>query len=176
VPLLTGLIFSALLLASLSNILRNFSRHGVIEEKEMTQGKKTLSNVVPVLVAALVCDVAVADPGTGKKNLIGIFDRINVGGKFPTKHSMSLYMKVTDAEGYYETEVRYVQVSSGKVLAQAKGELQSTDRLASADLYIQFPPLLIPEAGRYEFQVWANSIFLGATFIDAIPRPEPKGV
>lgn len=141
----------------------------------VAQEKRTLSNVVPVLVAALVCDVAVADPGTGKKNLIGIFDRVFVG-KFPTTRPMSLYMKVTDAEGYYETEVRYIQVNSGKVLAQAGGELESTNRLASADLYIQFPPLPIPEEGRYEFQVWANSMFLGATFIDAIPRPKPKGV
>lgn len=141
----------------------------------MTQEQRTLSNVVPVLVAALVCDVAVADPSTGKKNLIGIFDRIHVG-EFPTKRPMSLYMKVTDAEGYYKTEVRYVQVGSGQVLAQAKGELHSTNRLASADLYIQFPPLLIPKEGRYEFQLWANSMFLGATSIDAVPRSKPEGV
>ena len=126
-------------------------------------------------MAALVCDVAVADPSTGKKNLIGIFDRVYVGN-FPTNRQMSLYMKVTDAAGYYETEVKYVQVGSGKVLAQAKGELNSTNRLVSADLYIQFPPLPIPREGRYEFQVWANSMFLGATFIDAIPRSKSKGV
>ena len=140
----------------------------------MTQQERSLSAIVPVLVAALVCDVAVADPSTGKKNLVGIFDRIHVG-KFPTQRPMSLYMKVTDAEGYYETEVRYVQVGSGQVLAQAKGELHSPDRLASADLYIQFPPLPIPEKGRYEFQIWANSMFLGATFIDAMPRTQPEG-
>jgi len=140
----------------------------------MTREERTLSNVVPVLVAALVCDVAVVDPSTGKKNLIGIFDRVYVG-KFPTKRPMSLYMKVTDAEGYYKTEVRYVQVSSGKVLAQAEGEMHSNNRLTSLDLNIEFPPLPIPEKGRYEFQVWANSMFLGATFIDAVPRSKPEG-
>jgi hypothetical protein len=139
----------------------------------MVQKKRSLSNVVPVLVAALVCDVAVADPSTNKKNLIGIFDRINVG-KFPTERQMSLYMKVTDTEGDYDTEVRYLQVSSGKVLAKAEGKLHSENRLASIELIIQFPPLLIPEEGRYEFQVWANSMFLGATFIDALPRPRPR--
>ena len=61
------------------------------------QEQRNLSNVVPVLVAALVCDVAVADPGTGKKNLIGVFNRVNVG-KFPTKRPMSLYILGTDAE------------------------------------------------------------------------------
>jgi len=138
------------------------------------QKQRPLSNVVPVLVAALVCDVAVADPSTGKKNLIGIFDKVYVG-KFPTQRPMSLYMKVTDAEGDYETEVKYVQVGSGEVLARAEGKLHSPNRLASADLHIAFPPLPIPNEGRYEFQVWANSMFLGATFIDALPPPKPKG-
>lgn len=140
----------------------------------MTQKQHPLSNVVPVLVAALVCDVAVPDPSTSKKNLIGIFDKVYVG-EFPTQRPMSLYMKVTDAEGDYDTEARYVQVSSGKVLVTAEGKLHSNNRLASIDLIIQFPPLPIPEEGRYEFQIWANSMFLGATFIDALPRPKPKG-
>ena len=138
----------------------------------MTQEQRTLSNVVPVLVAALVCDVAVPDPSTGKKNLIGIFDRVYVG-KFSTTRPMSLYMKVTDAEGDYELEARYVQISSGKVLARAEGELHSKNKLASIDLIVPFPPLLIPKEGRYEFQIWANSIFLGSTFIDAVPRSKP---
>jgi len=135
----------------------------------LTQESRALSQVVPVLVAALVCDVAVTDPNTGKNNLIGIFNRVNVG-KFPTTRRMSLYVKVTDAEGDYDTEVRYVQVGSGKVLAQAQGKLHSASRLASAELLIPFPPLPIPAEGRYEFQVWTNSVFLGATFIDAVPR------
>ncbi|OGO30065.1 MAG: hypothetical protein A2Z29_06550 [Chloroflexi bacterium RBG_16_56_11] len=135
----------------------------------MAQESQTLSNVIPVLVAALVCDVAIADPSSAKKNLIGIFDRVIVM-KFPTQRPMSLYAKVTDAEGYYQTEIRYIQISSGKMLAKANGELNSKSRLASTDVIINFPPLPIPIEGRYEFQVWVNSIFLGATFVDAVQR------
>lgn len=135
----------------------------------MTQESQPLSQVVPVLVAVLACDVAVADPSTGKKNLIGLFNRVNIGS-FPTQRPMSLYMKLADAEGYYKIEVRFVQASSDKILAKAEGELQAPDRLASVDLHIDFPPLPIPEEGRYEFQVWANSVFLGQTFVDAVPR------
>lgn len=143
----------------------------------MVESNQPLSQVVPLLVAALICDVAVADPSTGKKNLIGIFDRIHVG-TFPTRRPMTLYLKVADAEGRYEVEVRYVQRSTDNVLAQAKGALVARDRLASTDLHIAFPPLPIPEEGRYEFQVWANSMFLGVTFIDAVARakrPEEEG-
>ena len=133
--------------------------------------ERPLSKVVPVLVAALVCDVAAADPSTGKKNLIGIFTRINVG-KFPATRPMSLYIKLTDAAGDYQIDARYVEVGSGQILAEAKGELQATDRLVSIDAHIDFPPLSIPREGRYEFQIYANSIFLGATFIDVVPRAQ----
>ena len=131
-----------------------------------------LSEVVPLLVASLVCDVAVADPSTGKKNLVGIFDRVHAA-KFPTARSLSLYFKIADAQGRYDFEVRYVRVSTNEILAQAEGTVTVNDRLASSDLYLQFPPLSIPAPGRYEFQIWANSMFLGSTFIDATPAGVP---
>ena len=80
----------------------------------MAGSRKQLSNVVPVLVAAIVCDVAVKDPSTGKVSLIGIFDRISVLN-FPTKRPLSLYVKLTDAEGNYDFNVKYVQVESMKI-------------------------------------------------------------
>ncbi len=135
----------------------------------MTQETRPISGLVPYLIAALVCDVAVQDPSTAKKNLIGIFDRINVS-KFPTKHPMTVYIKLTDAQGDYQMEIKYVQVSTGKVLAAARGEMHATNLLASSDLYIEFRGLPIPNEGRYEFQIWANSMFLGSTFIDAVPQ------
>ena len=131
-----------------------------------------LSKVVPLLVAALVCDVAVADPSTGKKNLIGIFDQVRVE-KFPTARQMSLYFKIADAEGRYDFNVRYVRADTDETLAKAEGRLEAKDRLASSDLHLPFPPLSIPAPGRYEFQLWANSMFLGSTFIDAHPAGVP---
>ncbi len=127
------------------------------------------SEVAPLLVAALLCDVAVADPTTGKKNLIGIFDRVNVG-EFPTERPICLYFKIADAEGYYQFDVRYVRTGTDEILAGAESDLTIENRLSSQDLYIPFPPLPIPEPGRYEFQIWANSMFLGATSMNAVKR------
>jgi hypothetical protein len=81
-------------------------------------------------------------------------------------------MKITDAEGHYEIEVKYVQIKSMSVIAGIKANFNFEDRLKSSDLHIQLTPLPIPEEGRYEFQVWANSIFLGSAFIDAELRPK----
>lgn len=140
----------------------------------LAQEEQTPSSIVPILVAVLVCDIAIADPSTGKKNLIGIFDRIDVG-KFPTQRQMSVYIKLADAEGFYKIEVRYVETTSGEVLAKAEGEARIQDRLISYSLYINFPPLQICREGRYEFQIWANEAYLGGTFIDAVPRPQASG-
>lgn len=131
------------------------------------------SHVIPVLVAVLICDAAVTDPGTGKKNLIGIFDRI-FARTIPTEQSVSVYVKLADAIGRYKMEVRFVQVESGRPLIQAEGELQAPDRLQSMDFFIQFQSLPLIAEGRFEFQVWANSVYLGGTFLDVVPMWPPK--
>lgn len=135
----------------------------------MTQEEEQpLSQVAPLLVAALVCDAGVVDPNTGTKTLVGVFDRVRVGA-FPDQRAMSLYFKVTDAEGRYKMEIRYIHADADKMLANIEGEFQSTDRLGAADFLVECPSLPIPQPGRYAFQLWANSMFLGAVFIDAEP-------
>ena len=126
---------------------------------------KTPSQILPFLVAALVCDVAAEDPNTGKKNLIGIFDHI-WSGAFPTELRMSLYIKLTDAEGYYPIEVEYVYVDDNTVLGKVEGELEVEDRTVSVDLVTHSPTLPIPYPGRYEFRIKASGMFLGNAFID----------
>ncbi|MCZ6793096.1 MAG: hypothetical protein O7J95_05715, partial [Planctomycetota bacterium] len=93
------------------------------------------SQIVPVLVAALVCDVAVPDPVTGKKNLIGIFDRIAIRN-FPITRPVSLYMKLSDAEGLYNMEVRYVELKTDEVLGTATGTFTLENRLNSFDFFL----------------------------------------
>ena len=113
--------------------------------------------------------MGITEPHTKKKSLIGIFDRLSTSA-FPTKRAVTLYLKIADAQGRYELDIRFVHLNSGNVLAKAEGKLEQSDRLASAELLIPFPPLQIGESGRYEFQVWANSTFLGSTTIDVVGR------
>lgn len=135
----------------------------------MSPDQQPLSQIVPAVIAILVCDTAAADPSSGKKSLIGIFDRVWVG-TFPTQRVVTVYVKLTDAEGSYKINVRYVQTETGQTLAELEGEGEFKDRLSSSDLFVTTPPLPIPAEGRYEFQVWANNVFLGSTFVDALQR------
>ena len=121
------------------------------------------------MVTALVCDVAVQDPSAGKASLIGVFDNVHVG-QFPTQRPISLYFKLVDGEGFYNLEVRYVQSDTGEVLGNAETELTIAERLSPTDMHIPFPPVPLPKEGRYEFQIWANSMFLGSTSIRVVER------
>jgi hypothetical protein len=75
-----------------------------------------------------------------------------------------------DGEGFYNLEVRYVQSDTGEVLGNAETELTIAERLSPTDMHIPFPPLAIPNEGRYEFQIWANSMFLGSTSIRVVEQ------
>ena len=129
--------------------------------------QKTPSQITPFLVAALVCDVASEDPNTGKKNLVGIFDHVR-SEAFPIESRMSLYIKLTDAEGYYPLEVEYVYVNDNTVLAKVDTEIDVEDRTVSVDFIMHPPPLPIPHPGRYEFRIKASGMFLGNAFIDVV--------
>jgi hypothetical protein len=129
------------------------------------------SNVVPILVAALVADVVATDPSTNKKTIVGVWDVLH-SQKFPTARQFFLYVKLADAQGHYQARFQFVRLEGDQPIAEAVTEFDITDRLLSADFAVQFPALLLPEPGRYEFRIFANDVFIGSTFIDARKPPE----
>ncbi len=138
----------------------------------MTNQEENLSRVVPYLLAILVCDSATIDRNSGKKTLVGIFDRV-IAGKFSTSRWCSVYFKLSDAQGNYRFKVQYAQVETGNILAEAetKEALTIKNRLDTFDSLISFPRALpIPQAGQYEFRLYANDIFLGRIAINAMQR------
>lgn len=135
----------------------------------MTDNGEERSQIIPLLVAAVICDTAVEDPNSRKKTLVGIFDRVWVQN-FPTRRQLSLYLKVADALGNYDVQVKFIQVSTGEMMNEVSGKMEASDRLASGDFFIPFD-LEIPSEGRYEFQIWFNRMYLGQTFLDAGPMP-----
>ena len=138
----------------------------------MTSEGENLSRVVPYLLALLVCDSGTIDPNSGKKTLVGIFDRV-WAEKFSTSRWLSVYFKLTDAQGKYQFKVQYAQVKTDNILAEAatRDALTIKSRLDTFDSLISFPQALpIPEAGQYEFRLYANNMFLGRITINAVQR------
>ncbi len=117
--------------------------------------------VTPYVLAILVCDMAIIEADTGKKTLVGIFDRVIWSGitlTFP----VSVYAKLTDAEGNYQFRVDYVHVTTDRLLAQTQTTtpFQIPDRLQPSDLVLRLPAV-IDQPGMYEFRLLANEVYLG---------------
>lgn len=129
------------------------------------------SKVPPFLLAALVCDVAVTEPSTRKKSLIGIFDKITAA-TFPAGRPMSLYIRLTDAEGHYPMRIDFVHADKDALIARVEGAIDSVDRTITLDAHYEFPPLPLPEPGRYEFRIYASDMYLGSAAIAVRPRPK----
>jgi hypothetical protein len=85
-----------------------------------------------------------------------------------------LFLKLTDAEGVYDLEIKFVKVGSNEVLASGTGTMEIVNRLSPSSLQIPFPGLSLPEAGRYEFQIWANKTYLGSASLEGLELPQPE--
>ena len=116
----------------------------------------------PYPLAILLCDQIIVDEISKKKTIVGIFDLI-YAEKFPAEHRpLSVYVRLTDAEGQYAFRMDYVQVKNDKLLAQTEiPGVSINDRLKAHELIMQFPPIKIPEPGEYEFRLWANDRYIG---------------
>lgn len=134
--------------------------------REMPDEARNPSRVPPLLLAALVCDIAVRDPSSGKENIIGIFDRIHVK-QFPASRAMSIYFRLTEANGFYPIRIDFVHADADRTMVRLEGELTSDDPGRSLDAHFDFPPLPLPIQGRYEFRIFASDMFLGGASLTA---------
>ncbi len=126
-----------------------------------------MAGPTPVLTAFLVCDQIVEDAATGKKTIVGVFNRI-ASSNFPTQYApVSLYVKLIDCEGDYDFRIEFVQVSSQELLVECNGTANSKTRHEYAEFVLPCPPLPLPSPGEYEFRLWMNSSFLGNARIKA---------
>lgn len=127
-----------------------------------------MNAVVPYIKAILLCDQVIVDGATQKKTLVGLFDRVNYLS-LPVQQELTLFAKLTDAEGYYQFRVEYVHVSTDRVIANlGMGNASITDRLSGFDLIFRFP-VQIEEQGLYELRLFANDVYLARATFEAIP-------
>ena len=118
---------------------------------------------IPFLLALLLCDCVITDSETGKRSVIGIFDKIWSPAE-PIFQRVALFARLTDMEGEYRFSIRVVHVLGDSENMVAQGQVfvsPPQDRLQPVDIALNLPPTTFPQFGRYEFQLFANEIFLG---------------
>jgi hypothetical protein len=120
----------------------------------------------PTVLAMLVCDQVIAEQGSGKKSLIGVFDNI-FAAAFPTQARLAVYIKLADAHGNYKFRIRLVKLKDETVVADINAEANIVDPTSPTELAINMIGIILPEAGKYEFQLWGNETYLHRITLNA---------
>ncbi len=106
----------------------------------------------PQLVAFVVCDSIIEDRKTGKKTLVGIFNRVN-SRSFPCKHpALSVFVSLTGGRGRYQAQLQCVKSAEDRPILQLEGLIDFDNPKAVVELGFNIHGLSFPEPGAYDFQ------------------------
>ncbi len=110
----------------------------------------------------LLCDQVITDAETGKKTLVGVFDSMRPPtAPFPAP-PFAIYARLSDAEGKYTFRTDIVYLDADEKMGNIQvGEADAPDRLKFVDLIMRIPPGMALKYGTYEFQLYANDVFIG---------------
>lgn len=104
---------------------------------------------------AHLCDMAFLS-NTGKLNIIGIFENINIR-KVPFKYSrITLVMNLALEKGKHSFKLRIAKVDTNTELAKIEGEINSHHG-GPAGVINEFIDLVFNETGAYQAEIWIDN-------------------
>jgi hypothetical protein len=144
--------------------------------------------VKPVLQALLVADHIYEDKATGKKIIVGIFNRVffkkepEQGAQKQEEQSNVImggmhigspyaYLNITDVHGQANLELRYVDLSDHSVIFKTHLPVVCPDPLATVEFILAMPPLPTPHAGVFALELLADGEPMGAHRISVEELP-----
>jgi hypothetical protein len=126
--------------------------------------------VRPALAALLLCETVIIEANTGTNTLVRVSDRIAIAA-FPTERPLSVYVKITDAEGAYTLRLVYREGATQRVIDSLElGTIHAVDRLRYYDAVLPII-LSISGVGTYFLGLTANGEYLGETRLEILARP-----
>jgi len=130
-----------------------------------------MNNVSPTIKAILLCDSIIAEVGTNKKSLIGVFENINFQS-FPCKHyKLSVYINFTSAQGEYDFKLELIDLQTNTVIGgSALPEVNIPDKLGCCELAFNLMGLEFKHPGKYEFQISTKGKVFGFKTFNVIHR------
>lgn len=128
----------------------------------------------PENLAFIVCDSIIEDRSTGKKTLVGIFNRVN-SKKFPCTHpALSVFVSLTGGRGRHQAELLCVKSAQDKPILQLKGPIEFESPNAVVELGFNIRGLTFAEPGLYEFQVLCDDELISQRPFEVLQPREGK--
>src|SRR5258706_5073703 len=126
---------------------------------------------VPSVVAILLCDTLIEDARTSKKTLVGLFQNLVVA-RFPINAKLWLFGRMMDAKGKYVFRVVFVHLDDDMALHEfVTPELEAESMLGFVELALEMG-LTVLKPGTYQFQLFANDVYIGRTVMEALKQGE----
>lgn len=122
---------------------------------------------IPSVVAMLICEHVIVEQGTGAKSLIAVFENVN-SHVFPVPTRMAVYAKLLDADGSYDFLIRLINLKDEAKIADVEAKNVLLKSATSSELVLNIAGLVLPEPGKYEFQLYANDVYLHRATINAV--------
>jgi hypothetical protein len=122
-----------------------------------------MTSPTPKTNAMLICDYVITERGTNKKSLIGVFENIGAA-TFPCTHfALSVYIKLTDAQGGYNFRLELVDLQSDTLIGKSEmpEEVRIPSPLDAHELVFNLRGVRFMHAGKYEFRIFANDRIFG---------------
>ncbi len=125
-------------------------------------------SVKPLLQALWLVDDANQDPGTGKINVAGLFDVIDI--QQPATHftaPASLFFALTGLHGQVDLTLRYVNLSDLSVLLDRPFRVHGHDPLAAEVVRLAAQAMPVPHPGVYAWELYWQNEMIGSSRITA---------
>jgi hypothetical protein len=135
-------------------------------------------NPIPTVVALLVCESVIQDAETRKKTLVGIFDKISSPGAPVVLSGVGLYAKLVEGNGQYAFRVRLMNtkdLDEASPLANFEVSVNWEKPGQPLEFAVNFRGLVFPDFGDYEFQLFADDVYLGRGMIHVESLAMPPG-
>ena len=112
----------------------------------------------PMGLALLVCDNIIEDKHSGKKSLVGLFDRVQVASVPCTHPSMSVFVSLTGGRGEYPCEVVCRHTDNRTIAFSATGKVVLRDPRQVVDLIFRLNGVRFTKPDTYWLHFLADGI------------------
>jgi hypothetical protein len=120
----------------------------------------------PTLQSIWLVDSAEQDPNTGKVNLSGLFNHIDVPAGADYASGATVFFAIRGVHGHARLTLWYVDLSDNGVLLERHIRVEG-DPLDTTDVSVRVNRIPVPHSGEYAWELYAGDDQLGTARVTA---------